>query len=557
MKNTDFDVVVVGAGAGGGACAWSLSHAGIKVLLLEAGPAYNPVKDYQLDQVQWEHGLFPDKKPDHDFYTVSSLQSLSKSRDHLRSRNHITGLYNTSDIRQPYLYHHVSGVGGSTLHFTGEAHRMNLSSMQMLSQFNVGADWPVSYQTLEPYYQQAEKLIGVAGPEQDIYRPRSAPYPLPAHSFSYASQKIAMAMTKIGLTAKANARAALSIPYDNRPACNYCANCNRGCPRTDKGSVDVTFIRKALATGNLELQTESTVLNLVAGAEDQIKHLIFKNKQGIQQVKTRVIVIAAGAIQTPRLLLLSENQYAADGLANESGLVGKNFMETLAWISNGIHPENIASQRGLPADLISWDYNLPDAIPGVIGGCRFGSTVSEANLLGPINYAARVVSGWGKQHQQKMKESYGNVISIGAIGEQLSNPKSFVSLHKHQKDKNGLAKAVINSYLTEMDINRLDFMANKTREILKATGVHDIFEEYGSYDFFSSTHVFGTCRMGNNKEQSVVNSFGQSHRWKNLFIADASVFPSTGGGESPSLTIEALAIRTAEKIKELLIKRVL
>lgn len=552
MKNKDFDVVIVGSGAGGGACAWALSHVGIKVLLLESGPSYDPFKDYQLDQVQWEQKSFPDKKPDHDFYAVAPLQSLTEQYSQLRSRNHITGFHNTTDKRLPYLYHHVSGVGGSTLHFTGEAHRLNSASMQMFSQFKVGADWPLSYQTLEPYYQQAEKLIGVAGYDDDSYRPRSAAYPLPAHSFSYASQKIAKAMQKLGLTAKANPRAALSRPYDNRPACNYCANCNRGCPRTDKGSVDVTFIRKALATGNLDLQTESTVLKVVAGENDKIKHLIFKNKAGIQKVNARVVVIAAGAIQTPRLLLLSENKYAVDGLANESGLVGKNFMETLAWVSSGLHPENIASQRGLPADLISWDYNLPDAIANVIGGCRFNSTVSEADLLGPINYAKRVVAGWGEQHQKNMLERYGNVISIGAIGEQLSNPNSFVSLHKHQKDSNGLAKAEIHSYLTEMDLKRLDFMASKTREILKATGVNHIFEEYGTYDFFSSTHVFGTCRMGNDKEASVVDSYGQSHRWKNLFIADASVFPSTGGGEAPSLTIEALAIRAGNMIRELL-----
>lgn len=557
MKNNNYDVVIVGAGAGGAACAWALCKAGVKVLLLEAGPAYDPFKDYQLDQVQWEKNLFPDKKVDHDFYTVAPLQTLSDKQQHLRSRNQIAGLYNPTDKRSPYLYHHVSGVGGSTLHFTGEAHRMNPAAMQMQSRFKVSADWPVSYQTLEPYYQQAEQIVGVAGPAIDTSRPRSAPYPLPAHPLSYASQKIAVAMKKIGLTATANARAALSQAYDGRPSCNYCANCNRGCPRTDKGSVDVTFIRKAVATGLLDLQAESIVLNIAAGPKDRVKHVVFKNKSGTQKVEIRVVVIAAGAIQTPRLLLMSSNQYAADGLANESGQVGKNFMETLAWVSSGLHSEKIGSQRGLPADLISWDYNLPDAIPGVIGGCRFGSTVSEANLLGPISYATRVIAGWGKQHKQQMQQSYGNVISVGAIGEHLSNPKSYVNLDNQQKDQYGLPKAIIHSYLTESDIKRLDFMANKTREILNATGVESIFEEYSSYDFFSSTHVFGTCRMGENPESSVVNGYGQSHRWKNLFVTDASVFPSTGGGEAPSLTIEALAIRTANKIRGLLSDRLL
>lgn len=555
MINKAYDVVIVGAGAGGGACAWALCTAGVNVLLLEAGPVYDPYKDYQLDQIQWEQKTFPDKKENHDFYSVAPMQALSKQQAHLRSRNHITGLFNSTDIRQPSLYHHVSGVGGSTLHFTGEAHRMNPAAMQMYTRFKVAADWPVTYQELEPYYQQAEQIVGVAGPKMDGFRPRSFPYPLSAHPFSYASQKIAAGMQKIGMTVTANARAALSEPYDDRPSCNYCANCNRGCPRTDKGSADVTFIRKALATGHLDLQPESMVLKIEAGSKDKVKRIIYKNQSGTQAVETRVVVIAAGAIQTPRLLLLSENQYAPDGLGNESGQVGKNFMETLAWVSSGIHPDKIGSQRGLPADLICWDYNLPDAIPGVIGGCRFGSTVSEANLLGPINYATRVIAGWGKQHKRQMREHYGNVISVGAIGEHLSNSESYIDLHHQQKDQNGLSKAVIHSFITETDIKRLEFMAKKTREIIKATGVEFIFEEYSTYDFFNSTHVFGTCRMGVNPESTVLNAFGQSHRWKNLFVTDASIFPSTGGGEAPSLTIEALAIRTANRIKALLITR--
>lgn len=552
MSVKQVDVVIVGAGAGGGACAWALTQAGVKVLLLEAGPFYNPVTDYQLDKIQWEKTVFPDKKPDHDFYRVAELQLLEKKYAHLRSRNHVTGFHNTTQQRQAFLYHHVAGVGGSTLHFTGEAHRMNSQSMRLFSDFKVGADWPISYAELEPYYQQAETLIGVAGTETNDFRPRSSAFPLPSHPLSYASQKLAAGMKKIGMTAVANARAALSKPYDNRPSCNYCANCNRGCPRTDKGSADVTFIRKSLATGNLELQAESTVLSIIAGTNDRVKNLVYQNQSGQYSVNTRVVVLAAGAIQTPRLLLLSDNQQTPSGLANESGQVGKNFMETIAWTSSGLYPENIASQRGLPADLIAWDYNSPNAISGVIGGCRFGSAVSEADLLGPISYATRVVPGWGHKHKQQMIQQYGNVISVGAIGEQLSNANSYIDLHRHETDKNGLAKAVIHSYLTEMDIKRLDFMATKCQEILKATGVDNIFEEYGSYDFFNSTHVFGSCRMGMNPENSVVNEHGQSHRWKNLFITDASIFPSTGGGEAPSLTIEALAIRSAEKIKELL-----
>jgi choline dehydrogenase-like flavoprotein len=145
-----------------------------------------------------------------------------------------------------------------------------------------------------------------------------------------------------------------------------------------------------------------------------------------------------------------------------------------------------------------------------------------------------------------MRRVFGAALTIIAMGESLPNPKSYIDLDPSETDDFGMPVARINTCLDDNEISRLGFMALKSREILQASGVKKIFEEFGTYDFFSSTHVFGTCRMGSDPEQSVLNDYGRSHRWKNLFVADASVFPSSGGGEAPSLTIEALAIRTAE-----------
>jgi choline dehydrogenase-like flavoprotein len=235
--------------------------------------------------------------------------------------------------------------------------------------------------------------------------------------------------------------------------------------------------------------------------------------------------------------------------------VGKHFMETLFWASSGLHPGPLGSHRCLPSDSICWDYNAPDAVPEVIGGCRFSSNVAEADLLGPINYAARVIGGWGKSHKRAMREVFGNVLSVGAIGESLPNAGSYVDLDPEERDANGLPLARIHSFLPELELRRLDFMARKSREILKASGVGQVVEEYGSYDTFSATHVFGTCRMGRDPGESVVDPYCRSHRWGNLFIVDASVFPSSGGGEAPSLTIEALAIRSADHLFELMKRR--
>jgi choline dehydrogenase-like flavoprotein len=224
-------------------------------------------------------------------------------------------------------------------------------------------------------------------------------------------------------------------------------------------------------------------------------------------------------------------------------------METLAWSSSALHPKPLGSYRGLPADSICWDFNAPDAIPDVVGGCRFSAAVSEAALNGPIAYGQRVVKAWGRAHKEAMRSAFGRVITVGSIGESLPNERSFVDLDPEVTDAQGVPVARIHSYMDTMEIKRIRFMAEQSRLILEASGAGELVEEYGSYDYFSSTHVFGTCRMGQRVEDSVVDTFGRSHRWKNLRVMDASVFPSSGGGESPSLTIHALALRAASQLK--------
>ena len=555
-SNKTYDVVIVGAGAGGGAAAWALTRKGMRVLVLEAGPRFDPSKDYRLESADWEGHPFPEKPSSQGRYSFARLQRLhSKWRD-LHSWNHIHGQLSRESRRLPGKYHHVRGVGGSTLHFTGEAHRLHPQAMQMRTRFGKAADWPVRYQELERYYQQAEYLIGVAGANQDRHRPRSKPYPLPPHKMSFASSKVKAACTQVGLNWQENPLAILSRPYDGRRSCNYCGNCARGCPRSDKGSVDITFMRHAMASGYCTLLSECTVTEVIAGDHDRIAGVNYIDSNGdAHQAQGRIYMLACGAIETPRLLLLSTSTHASEGVANETGQVGRHFMETLAWVSHALHDQQLGSHRGVPSDGVCWDFNAPDAIPGVIGGCRFSLGMAESELIGPISYAQRVVAGWGRQHKQQMREQFGRVLSIGAIGECLPNGGSYIDLDSARNDQFGRPIARIHSYLPDEALYRLRFMANKCREILKASGIEKIFEEAGTYDHFSSTHVFGTCRMGLDPKNSVVDADCRSHRWKNLYIVDASVFPSSGGGESPSLTINALALKSAERVRDVLIRR--
>lgn len=543
--------VVIGSGPGGATIAWSLASAGVKVRLLEAGPRYNPLSDYRLSREDWEQGYFPEKVPMRGRQTSAPLQKLEPRWDHLRSRNHIRGLYLKSQQRAFAAYHHVIGVGGSTLHFSGESQRLNPLSMNMKSRFGVAADWPFSYDDLEPFYLQAERLVGVAGSASDPTRPRSAGYPVPAHAMSYSTQKLGEGCRKLGLDWISNAVASLSVPYDGRPPCNYCGQCNRGCPRLDKGSTDVTLIPKALDTGNCTLDVVSQVVRLETGSDDRVVAAIYADEQGaLHRAEGDLFVVACGAIETPRLLLNSVGPDTPDGLCNESGLVGRHFMETQFWSATALHPEPMAAHRGLPSDAVCWNFNAPDAIPGVIGGARFTPTALESDFAGPLAYARKVVGGWGRKHRKGMRETFGHALGVGGIGESLPNDRSFIDLDPEAKDRFGMPRARIHSYLPEMEIRRLEFIRKTCHNILEASGTGEVIDEYGSYDMFSSTHVFGTTRMGKNPEDSVVDEFCRSHRWRNLMITDASVFPSSGGGESPSLTIYANALRAGSFVKE-------
>ncbi len=201
LKHFNPDVVVIGSGPGG-AAAWRLIQHGYKVIILEADPKYVPAEYYRLSYSNWEQP-FPKKEGSIAPYEVSGLQNIAKLDNQLRSWNQNKG-YLFSKVRRTSIgYHHVRGVGGSSLHFTGEAHRL-------------------SYKELEPYYQIAEQLVGVAGPDIDQRSPRSLPYSQPAHTNSYAAQMLAEAAIKPGHHLQANSLAILSKPYDGRPACNYC-----------------------------------------------------------------------------------------------------------------------------------------------------------------------------------------------------------------------------------------------------------------------------------------------------------------------------------------------
>lgn len=542
------DAVVIGSGAGGAAAAWRLCQQGLRVLLLEAGPAFDSTRDYPLNRPGWERQGFPVKLGSQASISYGDLGTLHEASEDLASwsRAGFPWRLQAGSPRPPSTsgYSHVQGIGGSTLHFVGEAHRLHPDVFRQHSLTGSGMDWPISYADLEKLYAEVEVVSGVAGISADDGRWRTGTYPLPPHLLSPGALALQKAGARLGQRWDVNPRAALSVPLNDRPPCNYCGHCSRGCPLGDKGSTDVTFIPQALETGRLTLLPNAIVTRLHMGANAKIARMDVIVAGRPESVETPILVLAAGAVQTPRLLLLSANAELPQGMANGSGQVGRNFMETLSWRSVGTVPGLSGSYLGLPADAICW---VPSQTDQGASDFRLNHTTLETGLNGPIGYATRIVSGFGAGFKAALRDSFGSALAVGAIGQVVPDARSGIDLDLEQLDAHGLPVARISSVLTEQSIKRLRQMAVASRAVLSEAGAV-LVEEASSRDAFTATHVFGTARMGTDSSVSVVDPLGRAHDHPNLWVADASTFPTSGGGESPSLTIMALALRTADAI---------
>jgi choline dehydrogenase-like flavoprotein len=547
------DVVVVGAGAGGLAAAWRLAAGGARVVLLEAGRHYEPQDHWPHDRGDFELHPFPyDPVADEDGrprYGFGPEQAVGPEWDGLRSWNAGQGRFAPGDRRRYLEYGHVRGVGGSTLRYQGEAHRLHPDAFRMRSRHGVGADWPLSAADLAPYYDVAEERMGVAGPAENPWRPRTQSPQMEPHPLSYASRTLEPGFTAVGAHLLANDLAINSRWYDRRPPCNYCNACSFGCPIGDKASADVVFLPHALATGRLDLRPGCEAVELEVDDRGHPVAVIYATAgHELDRIGAPAFVLAAGAVETPRLLLASSSSHHPSGLGNANGQIGRNLTENLFWYSVGLMPEPVHAYGGVPIDGSCWDFSVAPPSGDWSGGFRLAPAHGALGLRGPATVAQRFAAGFGVEHQRRTIEIFNHGVGLLAVGEWLPNPQTYVDLDPSLRDRLGRPVARISSALGEPERELLPIMARTVREILGAAGVGEMVEETSSIDIFAATHTLGTCRMGDDSRESVTDDLGFCHDVPNLAIADGSVLPSSGSGDSPCLTITAAAIRTADAL---------
>jgi len=546
----EVDVCIVGAGAGGAVAAWALVRQGVRVRLLETGPRFDPARYATHDQ-DWE--LDPSRldavalDPKRQSYESGPGEALDPDFKHLGSRT-LTLIPGNLSQRLPFVWSRSLGVGGSTLHYQGEAHRFPAHAFRMKSERGVAVDWPLSYDELAPYYERVERLLDVAGDPGNPFKPARSSFPHPAHARSAASLHLAEGARRLGWQSLPNTLAILRESRPDRAACHYCNGCIRGCMVGAKSSVDVAVLPEAEASGLLEVVTGFHVSRLEHGAEGRITGVIGFDESGTERRhRARAVVLAAGAVETPRLLLNSAGAAHPHGVGNADGQVGLYLMESLYLRRGVVFDRPLQSWVGLPIDARIWDWNGA-AGPGELpAGFVLGQLAGW--FEGPAGFAREGVAGFGMAHREEMVRRFGAGFELLGVAEQLPRAENHVTLSE-RTDRFDVRLARVETRLDRSDLELLSTMWKRLGELGEAAGAERFVGQVSAYDIPAATHVAGTCRMGEAPEESVVDVFGAVHGHPNLVIADASVLVTQGAGDSPSLTIQALALRAAEALAE-------
>ncbi|UED74611.1 GMC family oxidoreductase [Brevibacillus sp. DP1.3A] len=514
----DADVCIVGAGAAGGVLAYELAKAGLRVVVLEAGPFWDPQHDFASDELSMRRLAWQETR-------------LVAGNDPLRLGHNNSG----------------RGIGGGTVHFTGVFLRFHESDFKTKTVDGVGEDWPITYQDLAPYYDKIEREIAVSGPNHFPWGSFQGPYPYPVREpISANAQLFREGCEKLGIESVVAPLAILSAPFDGRPPCINRGFCNQGCMPNAKYSGLIHHIPKAIAEGAEVLSDCMVTEILMAG--DRVSGVLFNHNGLTHRQMARVVILAGFVVETPRLLLSSANAQFPQGLANSSGWVGKAIMPHSSHDVYGRLPEEVRLYKGTPVLALTQHFYETDRERGFARGYTL-----SAHGARPVGMAAAIAAEredgsylWGKQLRETMLD-YNMYARITLVGEVLPHPDNRVTL-SGEKDEYGMSIPTVTFSYQENDKHLYKHAIGQMNRIVEAMGGQP------EHVVSDTAHLMGGCRMGNDRETSVVNEYGQSHDIPNLFIAGASTFV-TSSGSNPTNTVMALAARTADKIIEAMKKQ--
>jgi choline dehydrogenase-like flavoprotein len=534
----EVDFVIVGSGAAGGLLAKELSTNGFRVVVLEQGP-YLTEADFNHNEIEI---LAQDKLTNHPKLQPNTFRKTPDEK---------------AKPQRVLIYGRC--VGGGSVHFTANAWRFH--EIDFIERSKVGpipgstlVDWPITYADLEPYYTKVEWEIGVSGlaGASPFDPPRSKPYPMPPLPVKSSGVLFERAARKLGWHPFPAPMAILSQPRPGRSACVQCGFClNFGCPVGAKSSSLVAAIRVAERTGRCEIRPNSYVRRIkVNDAGRATGALYFDEKRNVHLQKAKAVVLCANGAETPRLLLLSANKQFPNGLANSSGLVGKNLMFNSGGTIIGVYEHPLNDYKGYCVSRVLHDfYELDHEKVGFYGG---GALDARYDFT-PISFAFGGIPPdtprWGKDFKATLAHNFTRTMEIFCHGTSLPVENNSFSLDPDLKDDWGLP-ALRLTYKDHPDDLKLDnWLFQRAHEIHEAAGAVKKWG-YPAQEHQFGVHLLGTCRMGNDPKTSVINADHRTHDVKNLFLCDGSSLVTSGRGQ-PTMTIMALAFRAGDRITAL------
>jgi len=526
MLNEPVGVLVIGAGASGAAFAWSIADIGTSVLCLDQGP-WMKQQDYPTNGLDWEaRGMA-------DYASNPNVRRLSAD-------------YPVNEQDSEIAPQMFNAVGGSTILWAAHFPRLTPGDFRSKTEDGVGEDWPIDYETLEPYFSLNDRMMGVSGLAGDPAYPYHEP-PLPPLPLGKTGNALASGFEKLGWHWWPSDSAILSREYEGRAACINLGPCLTGCAQGAKASTDITYWPAAQRKG-VQLRTGCRVREITVRADGMADGVVYYDAEGqIQEQKAEIVVLACNGIGTPRLLLNSKSSQHADGLANSSGLVGKNLMFHPYAMVTGIFDEPLQGRRGpVGCSLWSHEFYRTDHSRGFVRGYSFeavrGFGPAQTALWGMVHGLVP----WGEDHHQAFARVYDHTATLLGITEDQADESNTVTLDPELTDAHGIPAPKITYRVSDNSRKMLAHAVERATEALRAAGAAQtvampLVREAG-------WHLMGTARMGRDPATSVVNERGQAHDVKNLFIVDGSIFV-TAGGVNPTSTIQALALYVADNIK--------
>ena len=537
MAEIAADALIVGAGVAGALVAERLSKAGATVAMLEAGARVNRAEALQRFVNN------PIKTPESPYLATSAAASPP---DHPISEDagHWYRQMGPDQFKSTYL----KAVGGTTWHWLGTCLRFLPSDFHLRSRFGQGVDWPVDYATLEPFYLQAEQALGVAGDSSEhLGSPRSGPYPMPQIPVTWMDQTYASALAGTPYEVRATPQARTSAPWEGRPPCCGSASCIPICPVGAKYDAAMHVAKAERLGARLHERTTATFIE--TDADNRVSGIRFRRADGTKgMAKARIYVLAAHAIETPRLLLHSRSGRNPSGVANRSDQVGRNLMD---------HPIQLSwALAGEPV----WPYRGPISTSG-IENLRDGKERRRRASLriqlsndgwnwptGGAETIGRALAEQGLRGQalrDAVADQLSRQVQLAALVEQLPSARNRILLDPNDKDRFGVPLPRLHYDIG--DYARAGLAAAREAHAAVFARLQSTAIEH-RMDFEGAGHIIGTCRMGHDAGTSVVNPRLRCHDHSNLYLAGSAAFP-TSGTANPTLTIAALSLRLAETLE--------